>query len=439
MNNQRLLTWMCAASVLSCGLCASAQSPKVMSLEEIFEIAENQSIQFRPAKTAEEEAEHAISVARSQRLPDINATLSLGYNGDGFTTKRDFSDYQKAPIPHFGNAFIVDISQPIYTGGAITNSIELAKLKSHSARFSTELQRDNLRMQLTGLYLDIYKYSNLKRVVEGNIENAKIILKDMHARYNQGLALQNDTTRYELLLSNLELDLIKINNLLNILNRNLAVTAGIDTQLEIVPDSSILSKSLPKGNEEWWQKEADVNAPSVHLAQLGIDMSKRGEKLVSSERLPKIGLKAGWTTDGPILVEVPPINRNLSYWYVGIGVSYNLSSLYKTNKKLQQSRAAIHTAQAQYDAIKENIQLAIRADYIKYLESYEELKSREKSCELAELNYNTTSTRFGEGMALITDMLDAANAKLDAEKELTNARINVIYYYYKLLFTSGRI
>lgn len=42
-------------------------------------------------------------------------------------------------------------------------------------------------------------------------------------------------------------------------------------------------------------------------------------------------------------------------------------------------------------------------------------------------------------MALITDMLDAANARLDAEQQLVNARINITYYYYKLLFNSGQI
>ena len=73
------------------------------------------------------------------------------------------------------------------------------------------------------------------------------------------------------------------------------------------------------------------------------------------------------------------------------------------------------------------------------MEAYEELKTQQKSVELAERNYLTTSTRYSEGMALITDMLDAANSKLDAEQMLVNAHINIIYYYYKLLFTSGRI
>ncbi len=87
----------------------------------------------------------------------------------------------------------------------------------------------------------------------------------------------------------------------------------------------------------------------------------------------------------------------------------------------------------------ENTGLAVRADYTRYLEAYEELNTQIKSVELADRNYSTVSTRYAADMALITDMLDAANAQLDAQQRLVNARINIIYYYYKLLFTSGKI
>lgn len=158
-----------------------------------------------------------------------------------------------------------------------------------------------------------------------------------------------------------------------------------------------------------------------------------------SERLPKIGLKAGWSTDGPILVEVPPINRNLGYWYVGVGVSYNISSLYKSNKAMSRSRLASIRAEEELEAAREDVSLAVTSDHIRYLEAYEELKSRRKSVELAETNYRTVATRYSEGMALVTDMLDAADSRLDAQQQLVNARIDIIYYYYKLLFTSGKI
>lgn len=439
MNNHRLLTGLLVAALSGGGVCATGQTRQVMTIEDLFEIAETNSVQLRPSFSAEEEARREVSVARSGRLPDINASLSLSYIGDGFTTERDFSDYQKAPIPHLGNGLAINITQPVYTGGAITSGIELAELKSTAARYATELQRDNIRFQLAGFYLDIYKYGNLRSVVENNIARARKVLAEMNARHEQGVALQNDITRYELLVSNLELQLIKIDNMLDILNHNLTVTAGLPPETVVVPDSAILARSLPAAGEGWWQQAATDNAPALKLARSGVDISRKAESLVRSERLPKIGLQAGWSLDGPILVEVPPIDRNLSYWYVGIGVSYNISSLYKSNKSLSKSRAATRHAIECLDATRENVSLGVRADYVRYLEAYEELKTQQKSVELAERNYRTTSTRYSADMALITDMLDAANARLDAEQQLVNARINIIYYYYKLLFTSGKI
>lgn len=437
MNNLRLLTGLLSIVLSSGGVCAYGQS--VFTLEEIFETAETNSAQLRPSITAQAEAEREISVARSGRLPDINASMSLSYIGDGFTTKRNFSDYQKAPIPHFGSGLSLNVTQPVYTGGAVTSAIELAELKSTAARYATDFRRDNIRFQLTGFYLDIYKYNNLKTVVEGNIAAAQKVLQEMRARYEQGTALQNDITRYELLVSNLDLQLVRINNTIDILNTNLVTTAGLPEGTFIIPDSTILARSLPKEGSAWWRAEAEANSPSLSLARSGVDISRKAESLVRSERLPKIGLQAGWSIDGPILVEVPPINRNLSYWYVGIGVSYNISSLYKSNKSLARSRMATQRAVEELEVARENLSLAVNADYVRYLEAYEELNTQQKSVELAERNYRTTSTRYSADMALITDMLDAANSKLDAEQRLVNARINIIYYYYKLLFTTGKI
>lgn len=437
MNNLRLLTGLLSVALSSGEVCGYCQS--VISLEEIYEIAEGNSLQLRPHLTAEEEAAQEIKVAKNGRLPEINASLSLSYIGDGFITKRDFSDYQKAPIPHFGNGVSVGITQPIYTGGAVTSSIKMAESKSSAARYAAELQRDDIRFRLTGFYLDLYKYTNLRQVVESNLAAARKMLSEMQARYEQGTALQNDITRYELLISNLELQLTKINNTLVILNDNLVTTAGLPEKTIVTPDSTILARSLPMNGESWWQEEAENHSPALRLAQSGVEISRNAESLARSERLPKIGLQAAWTLDGPILVEIPPINRNLSYWYVGIGISYNLSSLYKSNKTITKSRISTQKAVEDLAAARQNISLAVRADHVRYLEAYEELQTQQKSVELAERNYKTTSTRYSADMALITDLLDAANARLDAQTRLVNARIDIIYYYYKLLFTTGKI
>ena len=437
MNDLRLLKGLLCAVTLSVGSCAFAQ--RVISLDEIFASAEKSSAQLKPSFSAETESALDIEVARAQRLPEVSATMSVSFIGDGFITKRNFSGYEKAPIPHLGTGLGITISQPIYTGGAITSSINLAELKSTAARFATDLKRDNIRFELTGYYLDLYKCFNLESVVASNIESAKKLLDDMKARYDQGTVLLNDITRYELLLSNLELQQVKLSNTIAILNNNLVTLAGLGDSVDVIPDTTILAQSLPVHGEGWWHTEAESNAPALQLARNGVEMSRKAEALVKSDRLPKVGINAGWTMDGPILVEIPPINRNLSYWYVGVGVSYNISSLYKNNRSVAKSKVATQKAVYDLDATYDKINTAVRADYIRYMESYEDLKTQQKSVELAERNYYTVETRYSEGMALITDMLDAADSRLNAQQQLVNARINIIYYYYKLLFTSGKI
>lgn len=437
MNNLRLLAGMLCASLWGGGAETHAQSP--ITLEDIFQSVEERSLQLRPLLTAETEACEDARIARIARLPEIDASLNVSYIGDGFTTARNLSDYHKASIPHFGAGLGVTVTQPIYAGGAITASIELSDLKSTAARYATDLSRNNLRFQLTGYYLDIYKYINLKDVVESNIISARKVLGDMQARYEQGTVLQNEITRYELLLSGLELKLVQIENMLEILNTDLVTISGLPAGTKIVPDTTMLRRALPKADCDSWIREAETSSPTIQLGKTGVEISRRSETLTRAERMPKVGLRAGWTIDGPILVEVPPINRNLSYWYVGVGVSYNLSSLYKTDKTLARSKAATRRAAEELDATRESVRLAVRTDYVKYLEAYETLYTHTKSLELAERNYATTSIRYSEGMALITDMLDAADARLNAAQQLVNARIDILYYYYKLLFVTGKI
>ena len=99
MNNLRLLTWLFVVVMLSQGLCVSGQNRQVFTIEQLYEAAETNSAMLRPSFSAEDEARREISVARSNRLPDINASLSFSNIGDGFTVDRNFGDYQRAPIP----------------------------------------------------------------------------------------------------------------------------------------------------------------------------------------------------------------------------------------------------------------------------------------------------------------------------------------------------
>ena len=48
-------------------------------------------------------------------------------------------------------------------------------------------------------------------------------------------------------------------------------------------------------------------------------------------------------------------------------------------------------------------------------------------------------SKYNNQLAILLDMIDASNAKLDAELQYTNSEINIIFAYYKLLKESGKL
>lgn len=175
----------------------SAQT-RILSIDELFRLADENSRSIRLHSLAVDEAEQGIKVARNQRLPSIHASLEFKYIGDGCMTDRNFSNAIHADMPHYGNSFVLKASQVIYAGGAITRNIERSQLLKHAMELEYRNNRQDIRFLLLGYYLDLFQLKNQRLVYEKNIEQTQLLVKDMRAAYKQGTALKSDITRYEL-------------------------------------------------------------------------------------------------------------------------------------------------------------------------------------------------------------------------------------------------
>jgi outer membrane protein TolC len=94
---------------------------------------------------------------------------------------------------------------------------------------------------------------------------------------------------------------------------------------------------------------------------------------------------------------------------------------------------------ANRDALVEHLDRTIDDTYTQFTQAFKMLETEEKNVELATENYRIVENRYNNQLALLTDMLDASTAKLDAEVRLVNARVNIIYYYYQLKYNSGTL
>lgn len=437
MNRLRLFIVVLCALLWAEG--SYAQKSYLLTLEQMFSLADENSKALKVEDAAVIEAQQGVKVAKNGYLPDIGISLSASYLGNGYLTDRNFSNGQNVKMPHFGNNFAIEATQLIYGGGAVTNGVVLAKLKEEMACVNREAARSRIHFMLTGFYLDLYKLQNILKVYDKNIELAKMVIEDTKARNAAGVALPNDITRYELQLKNLELARRRVANSIEILNYDLVTMLGLPADTQIILDSTLIERAIPTQSMAYWQQLAQTDAHAVKQSALAIKMGERGEKLARSERLPKIAFIAANHFDGPITIEVPVINKNFNYWYVGVGVSFNISSLYKANKRIKQAQYSTALYRRRYDDALEQTSIAVQSDYTKYLEAYDEVATLEKSLQLATENYAVIENRYRNDIALVTDMLDASNQLLDAELQLANARINVIFNYYKLKNTSGNL
>ncbi len=357
--------------------------------------------------------------ARAQRLPDINTSLSASYIGNALLTDRDFTNVHGLSSPHFGNNFALDAQQVIYAGGAIDAGIELAALGVKQAETQKAVQRQNLRFAAIGQYLELQKLANREQVVKSNIALTQRLIANIEDRQRQGVALKNDVTRYQLQLQTLQLQLTKIANYRAIANH--------------------ANSAYEKAGEDRWQQQAATSSPLLQLSDLGIDMARKQEKLTRSEMLPKIAVVAHEGFDGPVTFELPPVNKNLNTWYIGVGVTYSLSSLFKSDKKLHQARLATQQAVLQKEVTREQLNNQVQAAYTEYLQSFVEHDTERKNVELARENYQVVNGRYLNQLALITDMIDASNTLLDAQLREVDAKINIAYNYYKMKYVAGEL
>ena len=432
-------------TILISGLLFSATTlpaqPKeqVMTLDEMYALADANSKTIKIFETALAGAEQDVSVARNAYLPNVDISASASYNGNVWVADRDFSNGQNFTAPHFGNEFSVEASQVVFAGGAIHNNIKVLEIQKQISEWNLAEQRQQVYFLLAGYYLDLYKYRNLLVVYDRNMEQTMEVIGNMRAREAAGVALDNDITRYEVQYQNLSYKRTELISSIAIYNDKLVTMLDLSQQTEILPDTTLLSQRMMRSEEVEFQDRAVEYSPDLNRSRLTIDLLERQKKTVRAGYMPQVSIIAGDNLKGPITYEIPTLDNNINVWYVGIGLNFRIGKMYKIPKQMARLRTSLTRARNELALAEENVALDVRAAYVHYLDSFELLKTQEKSLQLARENYEVKANRYAKDQVLVTDLVDADNLRLAAEVQYVNAQINVIYNYCKLLYETGTL
>ncbi len=425
-------------SDIGCSPCCA--QPVRVSVDSLFRLIDERSRTIRLKTLQADDAGEGENIARSHRLPSLDASLSVGYLGNGYLSDRDFSAGMSVHNPHSANNFAIEAMQVIYSGGAISGGIRLAELNAEVARLDLEQGRQQVRFLMLGWLIDLQCLRNRRRVLDENIGLALRMLEDMRTRHEEGVVLQSDITRYELQLEDLKLQREKTDESLRTVNYRLANALGFPVpETEFEPELSLIDASFPVGSESHWQQVARGSSLSLKRAGFTVDIMETNSRIVAADKRPRLFLYAYGRFDSPIVTEVPVLNKNFMYWGFGVGMSFKISSLYTANRRIRQAKIAEMESREAYELGLENVQNDVQAAYESYRTAVTELRTQEKSLELARRNYDIVSDRYSNGMALITDMVDAANVRLASEIGLENAKTMLLFRYYRLKYITDTL
>ena len=449
-----------AKGFLCVPICAQENTVQTMTLTALYDIADRQSRKVRVSEVALQAAEEGVAAAKSALLPSVDLSLQGSYTGNAFMLSRGFSgngttDYivpgvgvipvanGKQDTPHWGNSFTAQVSQVVYAGGAIRSGIRMAELGKEMAELDVEKNRQEIHFLLTGYYLDLCKLDNQIEVVRSNIALTQKEIEQMKARREQGTVLQNDITRYELQLQSLELTLTKLTDAFSIINHQLVTTLHLPEQTVIVPDKNQLDSEIDAlaaiTAQETWQKTAADNNLGIRQATVASSLAEQKVKQAKAESLPSVAVVAENRLFGPYTQDLIPKDCNVNVWFVGIGIKYSLGSLWKNQHNIRKARIEHLQSQEALSLAHEEVEKGVQASYTNLSTSYTEVKTQQKQVELANQNYSVVQNRYQNDLALLTDMVDAANMKLSAEMALVNARIGMLYNFYQLKYITNTL
>ena len=414
MSSHKYFCALTVSMIVGAGCCVPTYAQHKMSLKSLFDLADRQNQRIKVSEAALKAAEEGVVSAKSAMLPSVELGVQGSYTGNAFLISRGFStsgttEYivpglgpqqvqnGKQPTPHWGNSFTAQASQVIYAGGAIRSGIEMAKLGRQLAELDVEKNRQEVRFLITGYYLDLCKLQNQLQVIAKNIELTEKVIEQMKARREQGTVLKNDITRYELQQQSLLLTKTQLDDAQKIIRHQIST--------------------------------------AIHLPE-GEDLKVRNTRAASR---PSVAVVTENNLFGPYTSDLIPKDANVNVWFVGIGVKYNLSSLWKNKHAIRKARHENTQARENVQLAREGIENGVQACYTNLLTSSVEVSTQEKQVELANQNYAVVRNRYDNDLALLTDMLDASNMKLSADMALVNARINTLYNYFKLKYITNTL
>jgi outer membrane protein len=421
----RMLVFLCCVLLFSVSA-FSKDTPGVYTLRQSIREAFSRNWSLKAEEEKVNEADQVKKQVRAGFLPKLST--SYGY------TRLNKAPSMQVSLPPVipptslqagdkdNYQWKATITQPLFTGFALTSSYELAKLGIHYSTLEVQLQKLDLALKVKEAYFGILKADKALGVAQKAVESLQSHAKVAQNFYDVGMIPVNELLKAEVELANSQHDLIRAQNASHLARAsfNTVLARAIDAPVEV---KDILVYRPVTGEPREYLEKALKDRPEIKLLDLNILRTDQQIRLAKSQNYPEVAFTYNYVKAG----DTPGVSGDLYHyansWDATIGFSWTFWEWGKTHYNVAEKKSLRTQLIQTRKAVEDGIRLDIRNAVLDLEVATKDVPTTRKAVEQAEENLRVSEERYKVQATTSTEVLDAQTL-------LTRARTN----YYDALY-----
>lgn len=319
----------------------------------------------------------------------------------------------------------VMVNQPVYLGGALTATNNIAEIMERMADTSVDAAEQDVMYDIDKNYWLVVSLRQKQRLADSYLKLISKLDDDVHKMIREGVATKADGLKVDVKVNEAEMAKTQVDNGLSLARMLLCQTCGLPIDSDItLTDESMEDIPASPVNAQYDHSIAESNRPELQLLNDAIGITEQTTKLIRAARLPQVALTAGYLVSNPNLFNGYEKKWG-GMWNLGLLVRIPVLDWGENMYKVRATKVATNIAHLEYDEAKEKIDLQVSLYDYRLSEANKRLLSAQKNISRAEENLRCANLGFSEGVIDATEVMAAQTAWMQAQTQKIDAQIDV--------------
>lgn len=417
-------------TALLAGACLGFTAPaQADTLKEALIKAYHDNPTLEGARANLRATDENVVIERSDALPSASATANYS---------EYLYDSSDAPGPGRQLSGQLNLSMPVYSGGAIRNAIRAAETRVGAGRADLRGTESAMFTQIVAAYMDVIRSEALVGLTQNNVDVLTVNLEATSDRFEIGDLTRTDVAQSESRLALARGDLRTAQaNLITARENYIALVGDAPDDLQPPPRLPGLPDDIESAVDVALSNNPELLAARERAAAAGYDI-----RVASARRLPEVSVFVGGdylSSLGSLPDSMAGIRDNSSRAATaGLRATIPLFQGGRPAAFERQAQARASVALEEVVAAERNVIADVRSAYSSWRAANAIIASSQTAVEAAELSLEGVRAENSVGNRTILDILDAQQELLSAQVQLVTARRNAYVAGFGLLAAMGR-